>query len=681
VGPLSSSCGWIDLGGDQGIGRPCDLQAAAKPSQAVGNSAATDCPSGLCLKPAVEPGAGGSVDTGATCSGECSDVGKDCGGDTRDPANPEDKRCARGFVCAIPFVKGSLCCKKLCVCKDFLGPGGAVTPIACQGDAAASCSVSAGEPLTSSVAGVEEETDASMSIAPIRQVDLVTMVDNSPGMAPKIEKLNAQFPKLIDGLRDPADGTLPDLRVAIIDSDLGTGGAYTNYSCARKTLPDGTDSIFGDLGRFQMPSSPVVCPFTPGARFLEYSAGAARNYTGDISAVFSCLTGNLGTAGCFEEQQLQAFEFSLAAQGVGNEAQQQAFLRPEAQLGLVFLSDEDDCSAFTNDRMFGDLENARGESPSLRCATRAHNCNGQNLTTSGPGYPTIASFMAPFSACQARIGDECSLDDDTSKPTDCNPLRNVKMFAEEIKGLKANPDQILVAGIFGWPLSDADMATAQYKIAPVLNPNAADTQHPMIYDLWPVCYDPNHLPSPATTDPVTGFDATAAAWGATGGLRESAFVDQFGENGLKFSICAPDFSTSMASIGQALARKVQNQCFNAKLIDTDPATPGIQADCRAAWRVPMQDPQIPTRMIYLEDPTSLPQCAPGATSATVAADCWQLTYDPVQCPASGQRVTVVRAAAHVAAKPQLDPGTKLQLQCRTCPTLPAGSAIVAGCEY
>jgi hypothetical protein len=29
-------------------------------------------------------------------------------------------------------------------------------------------------------------------------------------------------------------------------------------------------------------------------------------------------------------------------------------LRPDAYLGLVFLSDEDDCSAATNDGMFGD---------------------------------------------------------------------------------------------------------------------------------------------------------------------------------------------------------------------------------------------------------------------------------------------------------------------------------------
>jgi hypothetical protein len=158
-----------------------------------------------------------------------------------------------------------------------------------------------------------------------------------------------------------------------------------------------------------------------------------------------------------------------------------------------------------------------------------------NLTASPPGYPTNAAFTHAFSDCQART-DSCpnqtdgsSSGTDTSVPTDCSPLKDLHNLAHEIKSLKADPDQIVVAGIFGWPRSDADMASAQYKIAPVPNPNTADTQHPTVYDYWPVCYDPNHLPSPATTDPATGFDATAAAWGATGGLRESAFVDEFGQ--------------------------------------------------------------------------------------------------------------------------------------------------------
>ena len=674
----AGGCGWAEIANEQAIGRPCDLTVNAGPAQGVYNSSAAECPSGLCLKPVVQPGASSPGDTGPTCSGECNQD-SDCQGETRDPSNNLDYRCTKGFACAIPFVKGSLACKKVCVCKDFLGPAGATTPIACQG--------TTGTPLPAPTLGVEQETDLYVSVAPVRQIDILAMVDNSPSMAPKIDKLNAGFPKLIEALRDPNDGSLPDLRVAIIDGDLGTDNAYgVGNSCGPKTLADGTVSPYGDLGRFQMRSSPTPCAFGPGALFLEAKSGLPLNYTGDISAVFSCLTSNLGTHGCDYGHQLQAFEFGLVAGGVGNEAQQAAFLRPAAQLGLIILSDEDDCSAATNEGMFGDKPELRGESASLRCATRAHMCGGVNLTTSPPGYPTTASYTHAFSDCQARTDacpnllDGLSTDTDISLPTNCSPLRSIFQMAKEILGLKAAPEQVLAAGIFGWPRNTTDMASAEYKIAPIPNPNTADTAYPTVFASWPVCYDPNHLPSAATTDPATGFDATAAAWGATGGLRESAFIDEFGANGMKFSICEPDLSQAMQTIGNAFAGKRQNLCVNYKLLDTDLLTPGLQPDCRVVYRTPSILPS--GDWVYMESPTSLPLCPPGATSGNVATDCWQLTSDVTQCPvASGQMVNVLRTSAEIAAGP-LAPGTKIGMQCRTCADSALGSGVVAaGCDY
>jgi len=519
--------------------------------------------------------------------------------------------------------------------------------------------------------------DIEITLAPNRLLDLVVMIDNSPSMAPKVQKMNAQFPKLIAALKDPNTGILPDLRVAVIDSDLGTGNAYSNGSCGPKTLPDGTISAYGDMGKFQMLSAPTACSFDSGAQFLEYNSGKAVNYTGDINTVFTCLAGNLGSLGCGEEHSLQAFEFALVAKGINNEAQQQEFLRANAYLGLVFLTDEDDCSAAGNDGMFGDKPEVRGESASLRCATRSHRCGGQNLADlDPPNYPTDGAYTHPFSDCQARMGDECPTGTDTNGPTSCNPLHSVKLMADEIKALKADPDnQIFVAGIFGWPRSDADMATAQYKIAPVPNPNIADTLHPTVYDYWPVCYDPDHMPT--NPDTTTGFDSTAAGWSATGGLRESAFVDEFGANGRKFSICERDFSASMSAIGTGMAQKLQNFCVDYKLLDSDLDTPGLQPDCLVVFRTPQQDPSDPTKVVYVDNPIHLPACPAGSTSGNVATDCWLLANDTSRCPISGQMVNVLRTAAEIAAAPQLAPGTKLRMQCHVCP---AGSTD-PGCSY
>jgi hypothetical protein len=407
------------------------------------------------------------------------------------------------------------------------------------------------------------------------------------------------------------------------------------------------------------------------ATYLEYKGGHPMNFTGDISAVFACLATNVGTIGCGMEHQLQAFEFALTAKGIGND-QQQTMLRPQAYLGLVFLTDEDDCSAATNDGMFGDKAELRGESASLRCATRAHACGGQNLTSSPPGYPTAAAFTSDVATCAART-DACpnptdgNADDltDTSVPTACSPLKDVRKLAQEIKKLKPSPDdQILVAGIFGVPIAGQNVP---YKIDLVPNPNTADTTHPQVYDLWPICYDPQHFQA----GDATTYNADDVGWGATPGLREAAFVDEFGANGLKFSVCESDYSGAMKSIGAAMAKKLQNLCVDYTLVDMDPTQSGLQPSCNLRILTPTVD--LSGKIIYVESAGSLPQCPAGSINGNVAEDCWQLDNDLDRCPVNGQLVTMLRTASEVAAGP-LAPGTKLHLSCRTCE-----GGFVSGC--
>jgi hypothetical protein len=126
---------------DKAIGRPCDILTDAGPLQGVFNSEALECPSRICLKPVVQSGAANMPSdplTGAYCSASCSQD-SDCDGQGRDPNNHRDARCEHGFACGIAFVKGKICCQKLCLCKDFLPTSGMSTPIACQGGLAASC--------------------------------------------------------------------------------------------------------------------------------------------------------------------------------------------------------------------------------------------------------------------------------------------------------------------------------------------------------------------------------------------------------------------------------------------------------------------------------------------------------------------------------------------------------------
>jgi hypothetical protein len=117
-----------------GLGSPCDILTDAGATQGVYNSSALECPSYICLKPGVQPGVVGAVNTAAFCTAGCTQD-SDCAGQTGDPANALDTRCKSGFLCGVAFAKGKICCQKLCLCKDFLGPTGAPTPLSCMDDA------------------------------------------------------------------------------------------------------------------------------------------------------------------------------------------------------------------------------------------------------------------------------------------------------------------------------------------------------------------------------------------------------------------------------------------------------------------------------------------------------------------------------------------------------------------
>lgn len=430
--------------------------------------------------------------------------------------------------------------------------------------------------------------------------------------------MNASLPALFATLKDPTTGTYPDLRIALIDSDLGTGGAYPSGTCGPNER-NGYNN-YGDLGRFQMRGATGCGVTSPDALWLEYANGRPINYdaTRDIHDVLACLVTNLGTASCGEEHHLQAFEFALAAHDIGNEAQQK-MLRPYAQLALVFLAEEDDCSAATNDGMFGDKPELRGESAGLRCATRGHQCGGVNLTTAPPGYPTTAAFSAPLASCKARM-DACPNQTDgdlngtdTSGPTPCSPLKSIKVVADRMKALKPGVDQkVSVAGIFGWPRNQEEMASAMYRIDLVPNPNSADLVHPQVFDLWPACHDPSNLPR-NSDDPAWG-------WAGMPGLRLASFVDEFGSNGLKFSICEPDYKVSLTAIGTALARRLRGSCISAAVSQ--------YADCQAHVEIPNGVGG------YVPQPVPVPSCE----AAPDSVPCYTLAADATACAADEYRV-------------------------------------------
>lgn len=92
-----------------------------------------DCVSRTCLrtaKPTRELPEGSVFPDGnrGLCTAECSDD-SDC---DRVPESP----CQTGFTCGVATTVGSFCCRKFCICKDYIvvPESGLATPKACDPD-------------------------------------------------------------------------------------------------------------------------------------------------------------------------------------------------------------------------------------------------------------------------------------------------------------------------------------------------------------------------------------------------------------------------------------------------------------------------------------------------------------------------------------------------------------------
>jgi hypothetical protein len=315
------------------------------------------------------------------------------------------------------------------------------------------------------------------------KLDLLFMIDDSPSMAEEQSNLARNFPRLIDALERMPSG-LPDLHLGVVSSDMGAGTLVTSGACTNS------------LGQGGVLQAREGCGLdSNGGRFLRLPADGSRgNFQGDISDVFACMA-ELGTSGCGFEHQLQSVRMALSGFVAGNEG----FLRSDAHLAVVYITDEDDCSAPANSTMYEAA--ASGQDGSLRCSLAGHLCNG--------APPPATVYSTPLANCSAA-------------PDGGGKLIAVQTFVDEMKRLRTQSVSISVIG--GWP---SDPQTANYAIGY----NALSTRSDLLGSV-PICKSSN---------------GSAAV-----GLRLKQFVDAFGPAGKVISICQDDFSDAMAQVGDLI---------------------------------------------------------------------------------------------------------------------------------
>jgi hypothetical protein len=340
---------------------------------------------------------------------------------------------------------------------------------------------------------------------PTRAVDILFMIDNSSGMRLQQERLLRNFPTFLSVLRT-IPGGLPDLHLAVITSDMGAGDGSIS-GCAQT----------GDGGRFQRTPRPpcATSPLYTGATFIIDDGAGNRNYTGLLEDAFTCIAA-VGEQGCGFEQPLAAVARALGADGSPAPAENQGFLRPDALLFIVLVSDEDDCSAPAMTTLFDTASNTTlastlGPPLNFRCNEFGHLCSG---------------VKPPRRAPNGSLTDIVTLDGCASAES-AGLLKPLETLRAQIRSVKLFPDQqILVAAITG-PSSPYQI---QWRTA-----SAPDTGP------WPLM-----AASCAAADSSTAYPA----------VRLNQFAGSFGAAGQAMSICLDDFTPVLSALAAQLAARI-----------------------------------------------------------------------------------------------------------------------------
>jgi len=387
---------------------------------------------------------------------------------------------------------------------------------------------------------------AVIRAVPDRDLDLLFVIDNSPSMADKQVSLAENFRRIIDKLVQ-LDGGLPNLHIGVVTSDMGTqGSGVATPGAPIGVLGNGGCAGAGGDGALAHDGDPqlvrgflvdVADPASPGGRL--------RNYDGELVDEFARLA-QVGAGGCGFEQHLAAMR-----RAVSNPANA-GFLRPDANLAVVILADEDDCSAL-DPALFGPDSAALGPLSSFRCFEFGVACDPDAPRTPGDKRQ-----------CKPR--------------TTSTLVEPVAPFVDALLAVKSDPRKVMVAGIVGDP--------APVNVELVAPPGGSP------------------IPALAASCQFTG---PSGAERAAPTVRLAAFLASFPGRTQLTSICDSDLSSSLDAIGATAKQLIGDPCIDTTALADSSADPGVQPACEVT-DVRDTAPDWPTPLAVCADGAAPADC-------------------------------------------------------------------------
>ncbi len=276
------------------------------------------------------------------------------------------------------------------------------------------------------------------------QVDLLVVVDDSPGSGP-LQRAVADSYRVLAARLLRGEGLRLSLHLGVVTADLGTwpwevpgcsdfgDQGILGLAAGRRVA----GSCFVSAWRFWIDEPPTGClvsTYSDGTcadsqcQDKDCPAGLRLSLQPDLNCprctpdglvdqdTVGCLL-RVGENGCGFEQPLEAMWAALS-----NEGENRDFLRSRSLLVVLFVTNEDDCSASEGMDLFNPRDETLGPLTSYRCFQAGVSCR-ESLEEPGPKTACVPSAEDRY-------------------------LQPLRRYWDFLAGLR-DPGRILVAGIFG----------------------------------------------------------------------------------------------------------------------------------------------------------------------------------------------------------------------------------------
>lgn len=396
-------------------------------------------------------------------------------------------------------------------------------------------------PLESPPPQVAQQSTAWVQQRVKDKVDVLFLVDTSQSMDLMMAELRNRFDQFFQVFTNLAEhGTYADLHIGVVTADYGAG-----ISGAPGCAP------FGGGGGGKLvakgDAAPDTCKEpTGGKRWIEFKFDAEGG-TGNLPdgqnlvQTFQCMASfdtSINNAGCGFEHVLESVYAALH-----NTNENAGFLRDEALLTVVFLTNEDDCSAPGDSDLFDPNKQAQyGHIQSYRCTNYGIVCG------SPPKLPPYADSAGDMSGCVPA-----------PNPSGAGPgklfdvSRYINYFSKPASegGVKRTPLDVILVGI------DAPEEPVRTILAQLTDRPEQSTCSPI-----------NENSTPACTPQVqhSCLNSAMHAFYGDPAVRLNSVIKSV-KNHQVTSICETDYTSAMQNLGSLIVSNIGSGCIPAELPD------------------------------------------------------------------------------------------------------------------